>query len=233
MIEEGKEKYIEKIQKLLHLAKRSTNEHEAANAISQAQNLMHKFGLSELDIDLKSIKEFQSGSCPSDASKLPEYVVRLANMLCHAFGVNCYYTWTRSYRCSRSVAFYGPNERPQIAAYGFDVLSTQLVKARAEFIGLQNKRIKRSTKTNRADQFCDGWVKGAWNAINRFSVEPGEQQLMLLYYKQISEGFGKLESREAKSCRGDEDAYSAGYHSGKDARVHQAVNGTSMRKIGK
>ncbi|WP_405077849.1 DUF2786 domain-containing protein [Pectobacterium versatile] len=225
-----KEKYMEKIQKLLHLAKRSTNEYEAANAITQAQNLMRKFGLSELDIDLQSIKEFRSESCPSDASKLPEYVVSLANILCHAFGVRCYYTWVRKQR--RSIAFYGPNERPQVAAYGFDVLSVQLVKARGEYIASQNKRIKRSTKTNRADQFCAGWVSGARNAISRFSVEAEEQRLMLLYYKQISEGFGKLESREAKSCRGDEEAYLAGYHSGKDARLHQAVNGTSMGKIG-
>ncbi|WP_240630051.1 DUF7168 domain-containing protein [Brenneria alni] len=90
-----------------------------------------------------------------------------------------------------------------------------------------------STKTNRADQFCAGWVSGAWNAISRFAVEPEEQQLMLLYYKQISEEFSKLESREAKSCRGDDDAYHAGYHSGKDARLHQAVNGTSMGRIGR
>ncbi|MBA5204776.1 DUF2786 domain-containing protein [Pectobacterium versatile] len=226
MNDEEKEKYIEKIQKLLHLAKRSTNEHEAANAISQAQNLMHKFGLSELDIDLKSIKEFQSEHCPSDANKLPEYVVSLANMLCYAFGVHCYYTWTRNHR--RSVAFYGPTERPQIAAYGFDVLSVQLVKARSEFIASQNKRIKRTTKTNRADQFCAGWVSGARNAISRFAVEPDEQQLMSLYYKQISEGFSELKSREAKSCRGDDGAYRAGYHSGKEARLHQAVGGKSI-----
>ncbi|MFJ5330729.1 DUF2786 domain-containing protein [Pectobacterium versatile] len=224
-----KEKYIEKIQKLLHLAKRSTNEHEAANAINQAQNLMRKFGLSELDIDLKSIKEFQSEHCPSDANKLQEYVVNLANMLCYAFGVNCYYTWTRNHQ--RSVAFYGPTERPQIAAYGFDILSVQLIKARSEFIASQNKRIKRSTKTNRADQFCAGWVSGARNAISQFAVEPEEQKLMSLYYKQISEGFSKLQSREAKSCRGDDDAYSAGYNSGKYAKLHQGVNGTSMGKI--
>lgn len=220
------EKYMDKIQKLLYLAKRSTNEHEAANAINQAQNLMRKFGLSELDIDLKSIKEFQSEHCPSDATKLPDYVVSLANMICYAFGVRCYFTWTRNHR--RSVAFYGPTERPQIAAYGFDVLSVQLVKARNEFIASQNKRIKRSTKTNRADQFCAGWVNGAWNAISKFAVEPEEQKVMLLYYKQISEGFSQLESREAKSCRGDNDAYRAGYHSGKDARLHQAVGGKSI-----
>lgn len=226
MNEEEKEKYMDKIQKLLYLAKRSTNEHEAANAINQAQNLMRKFDLGELDIDLRSIKEFRSEHCPSDAKKLPEYVVNLANMLCYAFGVNCYYTWTCSHQ--RSVAFYGPTERPQIAAYGFDVLSVQLVKARNEFIASQNKRIKRSTKTNRADQFCTGWVRGARNVINQYSVEPEEQQLMLVYYKQISEGFGKLESREAKNCRGDDDAYRAGYHSGKDARLHQAVGGKSI-----
>ncbi|MGR6773627.1 DUF2786 domain-containing protein [Pectobacterium brasiliense] len=230
MNDEEKEKYMEKIQKLLHLAKRSTNEYEAANAISQAQNLMRKFGLSELDIDLLSIKEFRSEHCPSDAKKLPEYVINLANLLCYAFGVSCYYAWNRNDR--RSIAFYGPTERPQIAAYGFDVLSVQLVRARSEFIASQNKRIKRSTKTNRADQFCAGWVSGARNAISQFAIEPEEQQLMSLYYKQISERFSELKSREAKSCRGDDDAYSAGYNSGKDASLHQAVKGTSIGKIG-
>ncbi|MCI4031488.1 DUF7168 domain-containing protein [Dickeya dianthicola] len=222
-------RYIEKIQKLLYLARRSTNEYEAANAINQAQNLMRKFGLSELDIDLQAINEFQSEGCPSDAVKLPVYVVHLANMLCRAFGVSCYYTWTS--KGNRSIAFYGPNERPQIAAYGFDVLTSQVVKAREDFIASQNKRIKRSTKTNRADQFCEGWVSGAWNAISPFTVEPKERELMKLYYQQVSAGFSDLKSRDAKKCRGDDDAYSSGYTSGKNARLHQAVSGAAQGRI--
>ncbi|WP_025920005.1 DUF7168 domain-containing protein [Pectobacterium parmentieri] len=102
-----------------------------------------------------------------------------------------------------------------------------------EYLATQNKRIKRNTKTNRADQFCTGWVNGAWNAISQFSVQEDEKKLMKLYYQQISEGFSELKSREAKRCRGDGDAYSSGYHSGKDARLHQAVSGAPVVKIGR
>ncbi|EPB3939289.1 DUF2786 domain-containing protein, partial [Yersinia enterocolitica] len=41
----NKEKYLAKIKKLLNLAKHSTNPNEAANAMSQAQNLMREHGL--------------------------------------------------------------------------------------------------------------------------------------------------------------------------------------------
>ncbi|QYM95030.1 DUF2786 domain-containing protein [Dickeya ananatis] len=232
MSDSNKEKYLEKIKKLLNLARRSTNENEAANAISQAQNLMRAHGLNESDIDLMDIKESGSKDSPSHAEKLPQYVVYLSNLLCHAFGVHCYYT--QSF-LGRSVVFYGPNERPQIAAYGFDVLTRQLRGARTDYIASLRKSIKRSTKINRADQFCEGWISGAWKAISAFSVNEREKTLMESYrkIKLEGDGFSTLKSREAKKCRGDEDARWAGYQAGKEAKLHHAVNGAGQDAVAK
>jgi len=49
--------------------------------------------------------------------------------------------------------FYGPDKRPQIAAYAFDVFTRQMMAARKEFSAVQCKSIKRATKTGRVDAF--------------------------------------------------------------------------------
>ncbi len=218
------EKYLAKIKKLLNLARRSTNQHEAANAISQAQGLMRKHDLNEVDVDLLDVGESSSKGAPSNAVKIPGYAAMLAQMICHAFGVRCYHSYSVS---RRIVVFYGPNERPQIAAYGFDVLSRQLVKARTEFIASQRKSIKRSTKTNRADQFCEGWVNGAYQVIESFIIRESEKTLMTAFYERLKSnaGLSSIEARAAKSCRGDNDARGAGYKAGQEARLHHGVNG--------
>lgn len=221
------EKYLAKIKKLLNLARRSTNQNEAANAISQAQNLMRAHNLTETDVDLMDIDEFSSKGAPSNAVKIPAYATSLANMICSAFGVRCYHSYNVS---RRVVVFYGPNERPQIAAYGFDVLSRQLIKARNEFSASQRKSIKRSTKINRADQFCEGWVLGAQQVIESFIVSEPETTLMTAYYNRLKSEFGHktLAPRTAKKCRGDDIAKSAGYQAGQEAKLHHAVDGSQQ-----
>lgn len=230
---ENRDKYLAKIKKILNLAKNSTNEHEAANAIKQAQNLMDYYNHNKIDIELIDIEECRSHGAPSNAKKVPEYTVSLANMICNAFGVSCYYSYTDS---RRVVAFYGYHERPKIAAYGFDVLSRQLVKARSEFISSQRKNIKRSTKTNRADQYCEGWVSGARKVISNFSIDESEKKLLSVFYERlaIEKGFITFEPRGAKACRGDEVARSAGYQAGQEATLHQAVSGhrDSLKTVG-
>lgn len=88
----------------------------------------------------------------------------LAWVICQAFGVRCYYTYKSGYLYTpkRIVTFYGPSERPQVAAYH-----------------------------------------------NKLQQEMGLQS-------------GEL--REAKSCRGADDAASAGYHAGKAAQLNHGVN---------
>ena len=61
-----KQKVLEKIKKCLALGE-SANEHEAAQAIRQAQILMKKYGISEMDVELSAVTE-KGVAC---ASSLP------------------------------------------------------------------------------------------------------------------------------------------------------------------
>ncbi|WP_347253483.1 DUF2786 domain-containing protein [Leminorella grimontii] len=186
----NKEKYLQKIKKLLNLARRSTNPHEAANAISQA------------------------------------------------FGVRCYYSFRYTgYRGipKRIVIFYGPAERPQIAAYTFDVLSRQMMAARREYIGTMRKNIKPETKTARADTFCESWVHGAYEVLQEFAVTQPEEALMEAYHARMTEtGMKTGESRAAKKCRGADHAAVSGYASGLTAKLGHAIGGSSdVERIGR
>ncbi|WP_304672555.1 DUF2786 domain-containing protein [Neisseria bergeri] len=51
-----KQKVLEKIKRCLALGE-SANEHEVAQAIRQAQILMKKYGISEMDVELSAVTE--------------------------------------------------------------------------------------------------------------------------------------------------------------------------------
>ncbi|HFS1922213.1 TPA: DUF2786 domain-containing protein [Klebsiella pneumoniae] len=224
------EKYLAKIKKLLNLARRSSNSHEAATALSQAQALMRKHKLSQNDVDLMDITSKASKGAPSHAQSIPRYMTFLGQLICRAMGVNCYYSFRRNYMNSQkqnTVIFYGPDERPEIAAYAFDVLSRQMVKARRTFIGSLRKNIKPATKTARADQLCEGWAEGAYQAIEPFVVTETEKTLMASFLAKLKkeQGATDLKSREARKCRGGEDAAEAGFNEGLKARLNHGVSG--------
>lgn len=65
-----KNKYLAKIKKLLALAKKNTNAHEAASAMRQAQNLMRENNLSATDVDLMEICEASSSGAPTNTEFL-------------------------------------------------------------------------------------------------------------------------------------------------------------------
>ncbi len=91
------EKYLAKIKKLLNLARRSSNPHEAATALNQAQALMRKHKLSQNDVDLMDITSKASKGAPSHAQSIPRYMTFLGQLICRAMGVNCYYSFHRNY----------------------------------------------------------------------------------------------------------------------------------------
>lgn len=221
---DNKEKYLSKIKKLLNLARKSTNASEAASAMRQAQNLMRAHKLTTQDIDLMEISEASSKGAPSNAIKIPGYMQLLIGIIRHAFGVKSYLSWQIS---KRTVVFYGPDERPQIAAYAFDVLTRQMMSARREFSAGQRKSIKRTTRSGRADAFCEAWVHGAYQVIEAFTVTPAEKGLMAAYYKKISGDLVSATVRPAKKVRGDDGARHAGYVAGTNARLSHGVDGST------
>ncbi|MGL3099486.1 DUF2786 domain-containing protein [Enterobacter asburiae] len=156
----NKEKYLAKIKKLLNLARKATNTNEAAAALRQAQNLMREHNVTELEAEFTNISEASSKGSPNHAQTPPKYLVYLVEVIKRAFGVQAFFSWREGkyfYNSPRRVVtFYGPDSRPQIAAYAFDVLARQMTAARKEFIGELHKNTKPANRTAKADQFCVG-----------------------------------------------------------------------------
>lgn len=223
------EKYLARIKKLLRLAKGTSSPEEAMNAMAKAQAYMRKYGVSESDVELSEIREAASTGAPSDARSVPRYMHGLCTLVCRAFGVECYIggRWRSSGSLKRHVCFYGPDARPEIAAYAFDVLSRQMKAARKTYQDKHCKRCKPATRTARGDQFCEGWCSGAARVIQAFGVTPQEAGLMERYTQRLREcrGVRDGDMREAKACRGAASASTAGYYEGRNAKLHQGVNG--------
>ena len=156
MQEMDKEKVLDKIKKCLALGK-SANEHEAAQALKQAQALMRKYEISDADVALSDIGE-QSGGRKM-AFKLAQWQWNVANMVADVFGCECY-------KRGKTMMFYGLGNRAEIAAYAFEVVYRQIAADRRNFLKTCRAR-KPAHRRYLADQFCDGWMRGAWGGCQK------------------------------------------------------------------
>ncbi|CAI1912800.1 Protein of uncharacterised function (DUF2786) [Serratia entomophila] len=214
------------IRKLLELAKNNSNANEAGLALSRAQKLMQKYGISELDAESSSVREYQTQKAPSDAVKIPQWMDRLVWVINRAFGCRAYYSRCNSHRV---VMFCGFGERPAVAAYSFDVLSRQLKEATTAYLKTQNKRLKLSTRRARADQFREGWVEGVHRVVVDFGPSQRESQIMTHYLEALALDQTKL--REAKECRGADIARGTGFVAGTNARLYHGVDGAEQGRL--
>jgi hypothetical protein len=180
-------KAIEKIRKCLALAG-SSNPHEAAAAMRQAQALMEKFQVDSADL---LAAEATEEGCRSGAKSRPaSWETSLANLVSKAFGCHLLFeeTWSAG-----SWKFIGVAPGPEIASYTMAVLLREVRKARNSYIAEKLKRCKTATKTKRADLFCNGWVRAVWEKVHAFAGEKPQAAIDAYLAKQYSE-LGKLES---------------------------------------
>lgn len=225
----NKERYLQKIKKLLNKAKCNSSSEEAATALRMAQTLMREHGLDEASVEFTDISEALTKGAPDNARKPTRYTAMLLTVIRNAFGVEAILDWRYTARGIpvRIVRFYGPAERPEVAAYAFDVLARQLRKARADFISGLRKNIKPSTKTSRADNYCEGWVNAVWRTVKAFACTEAETTLMQAYFEKRYGNLNKTGMREAKKVRGSDESHYAGYLDGKNVKLHHGVGGSS------
>ncbi|TNH04491.1 DUF2786 domain-containing protein [Testudinibacter sp. TR-2022] len=227
------DKLLRKIKKLLSLAN-STNPHEAAKALEMAQKLMKEHHITQTDVELSVMSEHETDVLFAD--KPPRYIHILSNIIDRAFGVRCYFNSRRdkNWRFKRSIMFYGADERPVIAAYCFDVLLRQLLKARKEFNATQNKRLKRKTAIARADSFCEGWCRGVSRVVSNFALTDKETESLEQYDKLLNEkhNFSTDSGRSAGNTKDYGQAAYAGFKQGQQVRLNHGINGQETEKLG-
>lgn len=229
-------KVLEKIKKCLALSQ-SSEAHEAAAAMRQAQKLMEHHGISERDLALDDVGTFQARA---GAGKTPPvHVASLATMVARAFGAELVYS--ARYRRGRwmgVVEFYGVNGSADVAGYAFDVLGRRLRSDRSAYLASLNKRLKRATKVRRGDLYAQAWVEAVARTVTPQRRTTAENAIIEAYAaERWSEGLKDCQTRDnSKGARWhDASALREGYADGREVDFHQGVSsaGQSQAVIGR
>lgn len=221
---------IERIKKCLAHANNS-NPHERATAIRQAQNLMAKHGLTDMDITLSEVKTQLKAT--GAGKKMPAHIGVLATMVADAFGAkmicrNLY----KGGRWVGHVEFYGIGEVAEVCGYAFDVLRRQLKRDRDAYLASLDKRLKRSSKTRRGDVYAVGWVLTAGEQIKPRERSEKETSVMAAYEKErwpTPLNDAKVINRASKLKRNDHGALLTGISDGKKVQFYQGVGGAERQ----
>ena len=211
---------LSKIKKCLALAE-SSNVHEAAAALRQAQKLMELHGVTEAALGASEITEATLRS-KTAVSKINPWELRLISLIAKAFG--CQLIWSKGSSHGKTVAeiygryhFVGLKQQVPVAVYTAEVLLKRLTKARADFVKTEGKPYwDRSFKTKAADSFCLGWVHEIGKTVVEFA-KPANLNQAIADYKTATHG--KL--NEAKQKRPE---INSQFHAaGKSAAVGESL----------
>lgn len=222
------QRIIDKIKKLLALAKSSSSEHEAASALRMAQQLMQKHRLSTADIALHEIAERHTKRA-NPADKQPRWSLLLAHTVGTAFGLQYFLSYHRD--LGASIVFVGPADRVEIGTYCYEVLAPQLVKARKSYLNTLNKRLKTASKTNRADLFAEGWMTAVLHKIEALVPTEDEQALVQLYMEKHHPDLTNTKVRAAKSKVRDMSALFEGSAQGRNVTLNAGVAGAAQGRL--
>ncbi|AOJ81189.1 hypothetical protein WS86_11605 [Burkholderia savannae] len=224
---------IAKIRKCLALSK-SSEPHEAAAALRQAQKLMKQFGIDHPELLAAGVSEEWVKSA---AARRPvRYEVALAGVVADAYGCELLFRRQLNDTCTAIVGgytFVGVAPASEIAKYTFDVFARQLRAARRDYIQTKLRRCGPKNKTARADEFCEGWVYAVRQQMQNAS-RTDEQKTMIDAYMRANHGEVREfepRTRDVAGRRTTDDHW-RGVEQGRSAVVRPGVGTPDMRRLG-
>lgn len=216
------EKILDKIKKCMALSA-SSNEHEAAIALRQAQKLMEMHGLT--DQAVKAAQAAEKLAKSSARYHPPTWENNLSQTIANAFGCRLVFC---SNWAGGQWSYIGCGPAPEIAHYAFTVLLRQVKKARSEHIGQSLKRCKSVTKTRRADLFCEGWVRAAASSLVALTTDTQRTEAIDAYlglnYPELSTLETKNRNQNKKLTDQDWRHYEAGSELGSKVRINRGMD---------
>ncbi|MBA1443786.1 MAG: DUF2786 domain-containing protein [Chromatiales bacterium] len=223
------ERIAKKVAKCLALAAGTNIPAEAEAALRQAHALMKKHGLTESDVAASQVSEMarKIGSKNSP----PFWMSMLAVITARAFACEAVIHPGMGWQPTE-INFIGVGHKTELAAYTFEVLLRQLKRHRKEFIATQ-KRCKRSTKTRRADLFCQAWLSRVAGQINDFAGNEKDRTAIEAYkeqrYKKLTDH--DKPAAESKTCF-DSVGQIEGHRAAKNVSLNRPVQGARNAYLG-
>lgn len=221
---------LRRIQKCLNLSK-SSEPHEAARALAQAQKLMEQFEIDHPELLAAGVSE---GMAKSRATKVPpEYETRLANAVADSFGCNVLFARGLAMCNVDGVyRFMGVGAAGEVASYTFSVLARKLLAARTEYTKTALARYRKN-KVAAADQFCDGWVRAVARAVPAALGDDSRDASLAAYMVRTYPDLGQMKPRRRELANADKalDHRVAGFLEGKKAKVAPGVGGAGQSQL--
>lgn len=217
------EKYKNKIRKLLALAQ-SDNPHEAERAKVQAQKLMAKHNIHEGDVEIitTSGKAIKRKNIKKSEAILVSAILRISG--CEGFS-RCESEWdwgSQRYKYENKPHFIGLQHDAELAAYSWDVLLDQLLRAQRVI-----KKEHPTLGANEIERYSEGWVLRAATKLENVFGERKPPENVTDYHNRRNSELKTVKPRAAKST-GDKQLDTAlenlGYRDGKKARLHNAAS---------
>lgn len=208
---------IRKAKACLRLAA-SSNPHEAAAALRQAQALMAAYSIDHAEIS--DVTSAEVGT-RSRGAEPPSSIVMLCGMCATGFGAEVIVlpAWRKT-----TIRFYGMQGAAEIAAYAFTVLRRQMDADRLKHISRVRKRGNREA---RGETFALAWVLAVRRLFPDAKV-PEERRLAVqdvLNLKHPSAGTSAGRDLTKRGKAGDRDS-EAGWLAGRQATLNTGLNGT-------
>jgi hypothetical protein len=222
-----RERAIRKLQACLRLAK-SSEPHEAAAALRQAEALMREYGLNEADADAHAFSGFRAGT-RYGVEGLPNHLARLARIVASTFGCKPIQgLGARTWMYKTEILFVGPTSSAQVCVYAFTVLRRQLEGQMQRYTRRIKKRVR---KVARGAMFADGWIVAVEQklGVRELSEESrvGIDRWLALRNMQTSTG----QARNLVGPKVNQADMVAGYRAGKNVELRDGVAGSAPAQL--
>lgn len=235
------ERAIRKIKHCLALSA-SSNEHEAAAAMRQAQALMREYRLTETQVRISDVGEAESQQIRT--TRRPYWDRQLSAVVADVFGVESIRRWrwnVQKARREERAVFIGVLPAQHVALYAYETLLTKVKLARKAYVADVRAGRARSTygPDTAGDHFAEAWVSQVYSKLQAL-IPQGEEDLAL---EQHSDGRGLVaveqqdkaliaeylaglqlgKARKRPEVQLDLDAMVAGYLAGKAVELHAGI----------
>ena len=219
-------KVLSKIEKCMNLSK-SSEPHEAAAALRQAQKLMETYNISKDDLDRVGYSA-EKVFVPIQANKkLPAALARLVILVRKAFGVEAVMgSEVRVSDRSYTVTYIGPDHRVAMATYTHTVIFRAMNKGWTAHLAA-HPYLKGDRGARAGYQL--GWLDAIETQIMELRTTEEEAVGTELVKTQL---FPTLVNSKTSNIRISGSALAAGRSDGAGFALHRPMNGTQNLRIG-
>lgn len=221
-----REKILNRIHKCLKLSK-SSEPHEAAAALRQAQKLMAAHNVDEVELLGIEVSNKVAITRCDPQKVIPLHLAHLAALMCKAFGVEVVWesVWTgRTFKMG--MRYFGTNGRADLAAYSHEVIERTLWSAWDQY-RKDRPWLDRRHKGVRMG-FWLGWLAQVRSTVMEFGGEEERE----LAKKAVAAHYGQQlgEARDNKQ-KISHNAMHAGAAAAEGFQLHRPMEGAKSAQL--